>query len=158
MSIFLVDEIYVNEPLSSKKIMEILQKHPNIKVIKCPSSLYPRISKKYVNALNELGVEVIPIQKKGRPKKYDEAEVELIQQMLQQGLTPQEAADKTGLPLKTIYYLKKTPMTRGRKSKYTAETEAEIKKLYEEEGLRVKEISDRLGIPLRTVYSIIKKN
>jgi hypothetical protein len=55
-----------------------------------------------------------------------------------------------------VYYLKETPLRRGRKPKYTPETEEKVKRLYDE-GLRVKKISEKLGIPLRTVYSIIKK-
>ncbi len=136
--------------------MEILEEHPNIKLIKCPSSLYLRISKKYLDALSKLGVEVEPVVKSGRPKKYGELEVKLIQKMLKDGYNPREISEKLNLPIKTVYYLKEIPLTRGRKPKYTPETEEEVKRLYDD-GLRVKEISIKLGIPLRTVYSIIKK-
>ena len=136
--------------------MEILEEHPNIKRIKCPTSLYLRTSKKYLDALHKLGVEVEPVIKSGRPKKYGESEVKLIQKMLKNGSNPSEISEKLHLPIKTVYYLKETPLKRGRKPKYTLETEEEIRRLHAE-GLRVKEISERLGIPLRTVYSIIKK-
>ncbi|MGA2675296.1 MAG: helix-turn-helix domain-containing protein [Methanobacterium sp.] len=150
------DEVYINEPLSSRIIMEILEEHPNIKRIKCPTSLYLRTSKKYLDALRKLGVEVEPVLKSGRPKKYGESEVKLIQKMLNNGSNPSEISEKLHLPIKTVYYLKETPLKRGRKPKYTPETEVEIRRLHAE-GLPVKEISERLGIPLRTVYSIIKK-
>jgi hypothetical protein len=152
----LVDEVYVNEPLSSRIIMEILEENPHIKRIKCPSSLYLRISKKYLDVLSKLGVEVEPVVKSGRPKKYGELEVKLIQKMLNDGSNPSEISEKLNLPIKTVYYLKETPLRRGRKPKYTPETEEKVKRLYDE-GLRVKKISEKLGIPLRTVYSIIKK-
>ena len=136
--------------------MEILEEHPNITRIKCPTSLYLRTSKKYLDALRKLGVEVEPVLKSGRPKKYGESEVKLIQKMLNNGSNPSEISEKLHLPIKTVYYLKETPLKRGRKPKYTPETEVEIRRLHAE-GLPVKEISERLGIPLRTVYSIIKK-
>lgn len=136
--------------------MEILEKHPHIKRIKCPTSLYLRTSKKYLDALSKLGVEVEPVLKSGRPKKYGESEVKVIQKMLKNGSNPSEISEKLHLPIKTVYYLNETPLKRGRKPKYTPETEVEIRRLHDE-GLPVKEISERLGIPLRTVYSIIKK-
>ncbi len=136
--------------------MQILEEHPDIKLIKCPSSLYLRTSKKYLDVLSKLGVTVEPVVKSGRPKKYGELEVKLIQKMLKDGSNPREISEKLHLPIKTVYYLKETPLKRGRKPKYTPGTEEEIKRLHNE-GLRTKEISDKLNIPLRTVYSIINK-
>jgi hypothetical protein len=109
-----------------------------------------------LDVLSKLGVEVEPVVKSGRPKKYGELEVKLIQKMLKDGSNPGEISEKLNLPIKTVYYLKETPLRRGRKPKYTPETEEKVKRLYDE-GLRVKKISEKLGIPLRTVYSIIKK-
>ena len=136
--------------------MELLEKHPQLKRIKCPTSLYLRTSKKYLDALCKLGVEVEPVLKRGRPQKYGELEVKLIEKMLNQGLKPQEISEKLQLPIKTVYYLKETPLKRGRNRKYTVETEKEVKNLYNE-GLSAKEISEKLKIPLRTVYSMIKR-
>lgn len=149
-------EIYVNEQLSSRKIMEILEEHPNIKKIKCPSSLYLRTSPKYLDALSKLGIEIEPVLKRGRPKKYGEEEVEIIDKMLKGGSTPQEISNILNIPLKSVYHLKKNPLKRGRKRKYTPETEKEIKILYKE-GFSARDISEKLKIPLRTVYALIKR-
>jgi hypothetical protein len=136
--------------------MELLDKYPNIKKIKCPNSLYVRTSKKYLDALSELGIEVEPVMKRGRPKKYDSREAEMIHDMLIGGATPKEISEKLNMPLKTVYYLKDTKLKRGRKPKYSKETEDEVKKL-RDDGFSAKEISKKLNIPLRTVYCLIKR-
>ncbi len=136
--------------------MEILEKYPDLKKIKCPSSLYLRTSKKYLDALSELGIEVEPVLKRGRPKKYGETEARIIQKMLNEGKSPKEIAEKLQMPLKTIYYLKDTKLKRGRKPKYPKETEDKVKKLYKN-GLSAKDISKKLKIPLRTVYCLLKR-
>ena len=149
-------EIYVNKPLSSQVIMELLDKHPDIKKIKCPNSLYIRTSKKYLDALQELGIEVEPVMKRGRPKKYGAKEALKIHDMLIEGSTPKEISKMLNIPLKTVYYLKDTKLKRGRKPKYSKETEDEIKNLHND-GFSAKEISKKLNIPLRTVYFLIKR-
>lgn len=136
--------------------MELLEEHPQLKRIKCPSSLYLRTSQKYLDALSKLGVEVEPVVKKGRPKKYEELDVKLIEKMLKQGLNPQKISEKLKLPIKTVYYLKESPLKRGRKRKYGPETEKEVKNL-NKDGLSAKEISEKMNLPLRTVYSMIKR-
>lgn len=148
-------EIYINKPLSSQKIMEILDKNPELEKIKCPPSIYQRISPKYLEALSKLGVDVEAVSYKGRPKKYDEADIEKISVLKKKGLTFQEISDELGIPLKTIYYLNKTPLKKGRKVKYSSETIQEVKDL-SDNGLSAREISKNLNIPLRTVYSLLK--
>ena len=150
------DKVYVNEPLSSRKIIELLEEHPHLKKITCPKSLYLRTSQKYIDALSQLGVEVEPLTRRGRPKRYTESDVENIKKMLKKGASPQEISDSLHIPLKTVYYLNKSGLGRGRKLKYGKEREIEVKSLYKN-GLRAKEISKKFKIPLRTVYSIIKK-
>ena len=149
-------EIYINRPLSSQVIMELLDKYPDLKKIKSPKSLYIRTSKKYLDALSKLGIEVEPVIKRGRPKKYGVNESEKVHDMLMEGFTPKEISEKLDIPLKTVYYLKDTELKRGRKPKYSKETENEVKKLHEE-GFTPKEISEKLDIPLRTIYSLIKR-
>lgn len=150
------DEIYINKALSSHVIIEILDKYPNLKKIKVPSSLYNRTSKKYLDALSELGIGVEPVIKRGRPKKYGSKDAELIQRKLKEGISPKEISDELQIPLKTVYYLKGTKLKRGRKPKYSKETEEEVKNLHNN-GFSAKDISERLNIPLRTVYCLIKR-
>ena len=149
-------EIYVKKALSSHVIMEILEKYPELKKIKTPKSLYNRTSKKYLKALYELGIDVEPVIKRGRPKKYGTNDVNEIHNMLDDGLNPKDIAVKLDMPLKTVYYLKDVKLKRGRKPKYNKETSLKVKNLHEN-GISAKEISDKLDIPLRTVYFLIKK-
>ncbi len=148
--------VYVNEQLSSRKIIEILDNNPDLEKITCPISIYTRISKKYMDALNELGIEVEPVQRRGRPKKYGSNEATKIQSMLDKGESPKAISQKLNLPIKTVYYLKNSSLKRGRKVKYTSEKAKEVKKLYNK-GIPAKRISKNLKIPLRTVYLLIKR-
>lgn len=149
-------EIYINRPLSSHVIMELLDKYPDLKKIKSPKSIYIRTSKKYLDALSKLGIEVEPVIKRGRPKKYSAKESEKIHDMLVEGYSPKEISEKLDIPLKTVYYLKDTELKRGRKPKYSKETENKVKKLHED-GFSANEISKKLNIPLRTIYCLIKR-
>jgi len=152
----LQDEIYVNKPLSFSRIMELLDQYPDLKKISCPPSLYSRISPKYIEALNELGVSVVSVEKKGRPKKYDEKYTQKIQHLLKSGITPLEISETLGIPLKTVYYLKESPLKRGRKMKYDHHKVKKVKNLYTK-GVPARDISKDLRIPLRTVYSLLKR-
>ncbi len=150
------EEIYVNKPLSLSRILEILDKYPNLKKISCPPSLYSRISPKYLQALDELNVKVEPVKKKGRPKKYHDKESDTVEFLLKSGYTPQEIAEKLQLPLKTVYYLKDSPLKPGRKIKYDQQQVQKVKHLYKN-GVSAKEIANNLKIPLRTVYFLLKR-
>lgn len=151
------NEIYINQPLTAHKIMDILDKNPDLKIIKCPPSIYQRISPKYLDALSKLGIEVQTVQKRGRPKKYGENDQQTIQNMIKEGCSPQEISDTLNIPLKTVYYFNKKPLPKGRKRKYSSETEEKIKSLHKN-GLPAKKISEELNIPLRSVYDLIKRN
>jgi hypothetical protein len=151
-----LDEIiYVNQQLSSKVIMELLDKHPNVKKIQCPPSLYQRTSKKYLDALQQLGIQVEAVEKKGRPPKYKEEDTQKVQDMIKKGFSPKDISEKLGIPSKSVYYLKKTKLKPGRKSKYSAKTKFQVKKMFKE-GFKAREISEKLKIPLRSVYYILR--
>lgn len=152
----MVNVIYVNEQLSSRKIMEILDSNPDLEKITCPKSIYTRISKKYLKALNELGIEVEQVLKRGRPRKYSPSDAKSIQTLLDRGVSPSEVSKQLNLPVKTVYYLKNSSLKRGRKIKYTPEKAREVKKLYAK-GVPAKIISKKLKIPLRTVYLLMKR-
>lgn len=135
--------------------MEILEKYPDLEKISCPQSLYLRIPKKYLEALMELGIEVEPVKRMGRPKKYIE-EPKKVQELLDKGKTPDEISEILNIPVKTVYYLKTSKLKRGRRSNYPPGTDLKVKKLYKK-GVPARDISKKLRIPLRTVYYFIKR-
>lgn len=149
-------EIHVSKPLTSQKIMELLDKNPELRKITCPPSLYKRIPTRYLEALSALDVEVEPVEKLGRPRKYGGKERDMVGKMFKQGHTPQEISNTLDIPLKTVYYLNKTPLKKGRKPKYSPETVRKVKSSHNE-GVSAKEISEKLDIPLRSVYSLLKR-
>jgi len=152
----MVEEIYVSQPLTIQRIMELLEIHPDLVKITCPPSLYARTSPKYLDALESMGIEVKPEKRVGRPPKYGKKEIEYVNNLLSQGKTPQDVALETGIPLKSIYPLIMKTLTPGRPKKYGAETVNRVKKLHKL-GMSAKEISDKMQIPLRSVYFLIKK-
>lgn len=149
-------EIYINQPLTSHKIMTILDKNPEIKKITCPPSVYKRTAPRYIEALANLGVKVEPVSKRGRPRKYDEKDRAKINNLLKQGYTPQKISDTLKIPLKTVYYFIESPLKRGRKQKYSLKTAQKVKSMHKE-GHSVKEISENLDIPIRSIYSLLNK-
>ncbi len=148
--------MYVNKPLSSRTIVELLDKYPNLKKIRCPNSLYLRTSKRYLDALSQLGIEVEPVIRRGRPKKYGDLDIKNIRKMLKEGKSPKEISDTLKIPLKSVYYLKDVKLKRGRKPKYNKKTEDKVKKLYKK-GISAKKISKKFNIPLRSVYYLLKR-
>ncbi|MEJ8542568.1 DUF1699 family protein [Methanothermobacter wolfeii] len=153
----MAETIHVNQPLTSRRIIEILEKNPDLKKITCPVSLYHRTSRKYLDALEKLGVEVEPVKRMGRPRKYAEKDVKLVQSLLKEGKTPKQVSGITNLPLKTVYYLKgDMKLKRGKKRKYDKNTRLRVREMADR-GVPARMISQKLGIPLRTVYYILKK-
>lgn len=147
----------MNEPLTSRKIMEILDKNPDLKKISCPPSLYKRISPKYLDALDNLGIEVEAVKRRVRSRKYTEKDYYLVKKLLKEGKTPKQISGQTNLPLKTVYYLNKDcKLKRGPKSKYNTNTRLQINKMIKN-GVSAKEISERMNIPLRSVYYLLKR-
>jgi len=151
-----MEEIYVSQPLTIQRIMELLELHPELAKIKCPPSLYSRTPSKYLDALLNLGVVVEPEKRMGRPPKYGDKEVKMVDELLSQGRTPQEIARETGIPLKSVYPLIQSKLTRGRPPKYDNKTISIVKEL-QGSGKSAREISEQLDIPLRSVYFLIQR-
>ncbi|HII60544.1 DUF1699 family protein [Pyrococcus horikoshii] len=101
-----VTEVYINLRPTKEIIVRILENSPNVKVIGCPPSLYPKVSKKVMRALEQMGIKIIPVEKgRGRPKKYSTRTLEVINEMLRSGKTPREISKTLGIPIRTLYYL-----------------------------------------------------
>ncbi len=93
----------------------------------------------------------------GRPRKYTDKDVKLVQSLLKEGKTPKQVSGITNLPLKTVYYLKgDMKLKRGKKRKYDKNTRLRVREMADR-GVPARMISQKLGIPLRTVYYILKK-
>ncbi|GAB4382132.1 helix-turn-helix domain-containing protein [Methanothermobacter thermautotrophicus] len=152
----MAEKIHVNQPLTSRRIIELLEKNPDLKEITCPISIYHRTSRRYLDALEELGVNVRPVKRIGRPRKYTDKDVKLVQSLLKEGKTPKQISGITKIPLKTVYYLKgDIKLKRGKKRKYDRNTRLRVREMARN-GMPARKISKDLGIPLRTVYYILK--
>jgi len=79
-----------------------------------------------------------------------------VQNLLKKGISPQQIANELRISLKAVYYLKDSPLKRGRKTKYSLEKIQNVKELYSK-GVPAKEIASKMEIPLRTVYSLLKR-
>ena len=81
-------KIHVNKPLSSRLIIELLDENPDLQEIDCPLSLYEKTSEVYLDALEELGIQINIIRRRGSPKKYDDDLKDSIDEMISFGLNP----------------------------------------------------------------------
>lgn len=156
-----VEKIHISEHLSSKIILRALDENPDLKLITCPVSLYNRAPKQYIAVLEELGVKVKPVIRKGRPKKFSKDEIKTVDEMFKKDFTAKEISDKLEIDLKAVYYIRSRYLSdnvpklkRGKKSKYSSEIRSKVKELYSNK-IPVKEISKKENIPLRSVYNIL---
>jgi hypothetical protein len=158
----LTEEVHISTALSSKKIVEVIDKYPNLKIITCPKSIYNRVSKKYLEALKNLGIAVKIKYNWGKSVKYTEKDRISVINLIKEGLFPQDIAKKLNIPVQTIYYLKnknkdeQIKLKRGKRKKYSYETRKKVKKLAID-GVPIKKISESENIPIRTVYDIINE-
>ncbi|MDI3474548.1 MAG: hypothetical protein PWQ95_276 [Thermococcaceae archaeon] len=101
-----VTEVYVNIRPTKEIVVRILELAPNVRKISCPPSVYPKVSGRVVSALRQIGVELVPEgYPRGRPKKYGAETVRMVVEMARKGLSLREISEKTGIPLRTVYYM-----------------------------------------------------
>jgi len=101
-----VTEVYINLRPTKIILVKILEKAPNVKTIGCPPSLYPKVSKKIIKALDQMGIKLVPMNHaRGRPKKYDPSTLKLIEELVKKGKRPREISEELNIPLRTVYYL-----------------------------------------------------
>ncbi|GAA5819378.1 MAG: helix-turn-helix domain-containing protein [Methanobrevibacter sp. CfCl-M3] len=156
-----IKEIHMTQSLSYKVIIELLDNYPALERITCPISLYNRISKKYIGALDRMGVSIQAKYNYKHPKKYGEGIGSKVINLIQEGKTPLEVANIMNLPVEKVYYIRRKfsnpniKLKTGKKTKYSEEQISSIKN-QKENGVPVKEIAEKEDIPLRTVYYILK--
>ncbi|WP_297513622.1 DUF1699 family protein [Thermococcus sp.] len=101
-----VTEVYVSLRPTKEVVVKILENAPNVKRISCPPSLYPKVSKRVIYALGQLGIELVPENRpRGRPRKYDEKTVKLVRELAKKGVPMREISERLGIPLRTVYYM-----------------------------------------------------
>ena len=101
-----VTEVYVNLRPTKEILVRILERAPNVRKIACPPSLYPKVSKKVIAALAQMGIELVPEgYPRGRPRKYDERTVRQVRELLMRGVPAKEISSRMGIPLRTVYYM-----------------------------------------------------
>ena len=101
-----VTEVYVNLRPTKEILVRILERAPNVRKISCPPSLYPKVSKKVIAALAQMGIELVPEgYPRGRPRKYDERTVRQVRELLMKGVPAKEISSRMGIPLRTVYYM-----------------------------------------------------
>lgn len=146
--------VHITKALSSMMIVDLIEKYPNLSKITCSPSVYARTSKTYIDALEQLDIEVCRKYNWGAKSKSNGAEFEVLK-LSDEGLSAKEISQKLEISINRVYYLlKKSNATfDNRKRKNNHE---EVKNL-KAEGLSAKEISEKLDIPLRSVYYILNK-
>lgn len=147
-----VTTIHITEALSSFMIVNLLENYPNLEKITCSPSVYNRTSNTYIDALNQLDIEVVKEYHWGASKKPCDYEDELLK-LASEGYKASEIAEMLDITVNRVYYI-----LRRNKTKLETNTKKhdydEIKSL-RNDGLKPKEISEKLNIPIRTVYYIL---
>lgn len=149
-----VTTVHITKTLTSAIIVDLIEKYPNLAEITCPPSVYDRTSKRYIDALEQLDIQVKKKYNWGAKSQSKGAEFKVLK-LSNQGLKPKEIAQKLDISLNRVYYLlnKSNAKFDNRPRKYN---HREIKRL-KSEGLSAKEIANKLDIPLRSVYYILNK-
>ena len=149
-----ITTIHITKALSSSMIVELIDNYPNLEEITCAPSVYRRTSKRYIEALNQLDINVKTKYEWGAKSQSNDIEY-YIQKLSNQGLTAKQISQKLDISLNRVYYLLRKSNTEfdNRKRKYDHEEIKQLKK----EGLSASEISKKLDIPLRSVYYILNK-
>ncbi|WP_297419004.1 DUF1699 family protein [Thermococcus sp.] len=103
-----VTEVYINLRPTKEILVRILENAPNVRKISCPPSLYPKVSKKVIAALAQMGIKLLPEgYPRGRPRKYDEGTVRRVRELIRGGMSAKEVSESLGIPLRTVYYMAK---------------------------------------------------
>ncbi len=151
-------EVHVSFQLTSRKIIELMDTYPSLRRITCPKSIYDRISPKYLEALEGLGVSVEVKYNWGRKNKYSQEEIDEVIDLLNQKKSPEDVADTLEIPLSRVNYFKSKyhdkVNVKNYNRKYNQDLRNNIKSLHCE-GFKPKEIAEQKNIPLRSVYYIL---
>ena len=147
-----VTTIHITKAMSSSMIVKLIDEYPDLKEITCSPSVYKRTSKRYIDALRGVGIDVKTKYDWGAKSRSNEIEF-YVRKLSDGGMTARQISQKLDIPLNRVYYLlrKSKADFDNRKRKHD---HGEIKRL-KRDGLSAKEISQQLDIPLRSVYYVL---
>ena len=151
-----ITTIHVTEVLSSSRIMDLIDEYPNLEEITCSPSVYDRTSKNYIDALEQLEIDVKKKYNWGAKSKTNGSE-KIVLDLAKEGLTAREISEKLGMKLNRVYYLLRKNEENVKFDNYKRKNNHSEVKSLNDEGLSAKEISQNLDIPLRSVYYILNK-
>ena len=151
-----VTTIHITEVLSSSLIMDLIDEYPNLCEITCSPSVYERTSKNYIDALEQLDIEVNKKYNWGA-KSQTNGEEKTVLDLAKQGLNAREISEKLDMKLNRVYYLLRKNKDDVKFDDYKRKYDYSEVRALKEDGLKPKEISEKLNIPLRSVYYILNK-
>ena len=88
-----VTTVHVTKPLTFAIIVDLLEEYPNLVEITCAPSVYDRTSKRYLDSLDTINVEVKKKYNWGAKSQTHGAEFKALK-LLNKGLKPKEIAEK----------------------------------------------------------------
>ncbi|MBE6500807.1 MAG: hypothetical protein E7Z80_09785 [Methanobrevibacter thaueri] len=147
-----ITTIHITKALSSSMIVDLIDKYSNLEEITCSPSVYNRTSKRYIDALKQLDINVKKKYNWGAKSKTNNIEFYVLK-LSNEGLTAKQISQKLDISLNRTYYLlrKANANFNNRNYKYDHSQVKQLKK----DGLTASEISEKLNIPIRTVYYIL---
>ncbi len=151
-----VTSVHITKGLTSSTILDLIEEYPNLEEITCAPSLFDRVSKNYIDALNQLDIKVSKKYNWGAKPKYSSQE-EKILNLAKEGKKAKEIASLLDISLNKVYYLLRKNNEGVKFNSYSKKHNHKEVKSLKEEGLKPKEIASKLDIPIRTVYYILNK-
>ncbi len=110
------EEVYVPRRISRALAAELIRRFPRLKRIYVPQSVLQQTSRRVIEALKHVGIDVLPTGRgRGRPRKYGEEIAKRAREMREQGKSAREIAEALGIPLRTVYHILRQSYKGGRR-------------------------------------------
>ncbi|KZX13818.1 hypothetical protein [Methanobrevibacter oralis] len=151
-----ITKVHITEALTSVKIVELIDKYPNLEEITCAPSVYERTSNNYIQALEQLDIKVTKKYNWGAKSQSNGLEHD-VYKLANSGMSAHEIAEKLDISLNRVYYLVKKVNNDFKFENIKKKHDHEKVKSLKEEGLNASQIAKNLDIPIRSVYYILNK-
>ena len=100
------EEAYIARRISKRLATILLTSMPNLKRLYAPRSVINVSSEEVLQALERIGIQVIPTgRRRGRPPKYGAETLKLLLEKYRNGESPSEISRDLGIPLRTVFHL-----------------------------------------------------